>query len=47
MKDFVFIIVTSGIGKSTLTKGLLEYYKTTCIEQFMIPEFFYVMELKK
>lgn len=40
MKDFIFIIGTSGIGKSTLAKGLLKYYKTTCVEQWMIPEFY-------
>lgn len=40
MKDFIFITGTSGIGKSTLVKGLLEHYKTTCVEQWMVPEFF-------
>ncbi len=40
MKDFIFIIGTSGIGKSTLVKGLLEHYKTTCVEQWMVPEFY-------
>lgn len=40
MKDFIFITGTSGIGKSTLAKGLLEHYKTTCIEQWMVPDFF-------
>ncbi len=39
MKDFIFITGASGIGKSTLANGLLEHYKTTCIEQHMIPEF--------
>ncbi len=39
MKDFIFITGASGIGKTTLANGLLEYYKTTCIEQNMIPEF--------
>lgn len=39
MKDFIFITGTSGIGKTTLANGLLQYYKTTCIEQHMIPEF--------
>lgn len=38
--DFIFITGTSGIGKSTLAKGLLEHYKTTCVEQWMIPEFY-------
>ncbi len=40
MKDFIFIIGTSGVGKSTLAKGLLEHYKTTCVEQWMVPEFY-------
>jgi hypothetical protein len=39
MKDFIFIIGTSGIGKSTLGQGLFDYYKSTFIEQHMIPEF--------
>lgn len=39
MKDFIFITGASGIGKTTLADGLLEHYKTTCIEQHMVPEF--------
>ena len=39
MKDFIFITGTSGIGKSKLAKGLLGYYRTTCVEQWMVPEF--------
>ncbi len=39
MWDFIFIIGTSGIGKSTLAKGLLNKLKTVVIEQNMIPEF--------
>lgn len=39
MKDFIFITGASGIGKTTLANGLLAHYKTTCIEQHMIPEF--------
>ncbi len=39
MLDFIFIIGTSGIGKTTLSKGLLEHYKTVILEQNMIPEF--------
>lgn len=39
MKDFIFIIGTSGIGKSTLAQGLFKHYKSTYIEQHMIPEF--------
>ena len=39
MKDYIFITGASGIGKTTLAQGLLAHYKTTCIEQNMIPEF--------
>lgn len=39
MKDFIFITGASGIGKSTLCKGLLDHYRTTVVEQHMIPEF--------
>lgn len=39
MKDFIFITRASGIGKTTLANGLLEHYKTTCIEQHMVPAF--------
>ncbi len=39
MKDFIFITGASGIGKTTLCNGLLAHYKTTCIEQHMVPEF--------
>ncbi len=39
MKDFIFVTGASGIGKTTLANGLLEHYKTTCIEQHMVPEF--------
>lgn len=39
MKDFIFVTGASRIGKTTLVNGLLEHYKTTCIEQHMIPEF--------
>ena len=39
MKEYIFITGASGIGKSTLAQGLLAHYKTTCIEQNMIPEF--------
>jgi len=40
MKDFIFITGASGIGKSTLCNGLLKHYNTTCVEQYMVPEFF-------
>ncbi len=39
MKDFIFITGASGIGKTTLANGLLEHYKTACIEQHMVPDF--------
>jgi len=39
MRDFIFIIGTSGIGKSTLAQGLLRHYRTTVVEQHMVPEF--------
>ena len=39
MKDFIFITGASGVGKTTLRNGLLVHYKTTCVEQHMIPEF--------
>lgn len=39
MLDFIFIIGTSGIGKTTLSKGLLKHYKTVVLEQNMVPEF--------
>ncbi len=38
-KDYIFVTGASGIGKTTLANGLLEHFKTTCIEQNMIPEF--------
>ena len=40
MKDFIFVTGASGIGKTTLSNGLLVHYKTTCIEQHMVPEFY-------
>lgn len=39
MKDFIFVTGASGIGKTTLANGLFAHYKTTCIEQHMVPEF--------
>ncbi len=39
MKDYIFVTGASGIGKTTLSNGLLAHYKTTCIEQHMVPEF--------
>ena len=39
LKDYIFVTGASGIGKTTLANGLLAHYKTTYIEQNMIPEF--------
>ena len=37
--DFIFIIGTSGIGKSTLAQNLFKRLNTVVIEQHMVPEF--------
>lgn len=39
MKDYIFIIGPSGVGKTTLAKGLFEHYRGVYFEQNMIPEF--------
>lgn len=39
MLDYIFIIGTSGIGKSTLAQGLFRSLHSTYIEQHMVPEF--------
>lgn len=39
VKDFIFIIGPSGVGKSTLAKELYKHYKGVYFEQNMIPEF--------
>ncbi len=39
MRDFILIIGTSGIGKSTLGKGLFAHYNGAFVEQNMVPEF--------
>lgn len=39
MHQIIFIDGFSGIGKTTLAKSLFKHYKSTYIEQNMIPEF--------
>lgn len=39
MKDFIFIIGPSGVGKTTLAKKLHKHFKGVYFEQNMIPEF--------
>ena len=39
MKDFIFIIGPSAVGKTTLAKRLQEHYQGVYIEQSMVPEF--------
>lgn len=39
MRDFIFIIGTSGVGKTTLGKGLFAHYNGAFVEQNMVPEF--------
>lgn len=39
MRDFIFIIGPSGVGKTTLSKGLFEYYNGALAEMSMVPEF--------
>ncbi len=39
MLDFIFIVGTSGIGKSTLAQNMLKKLNTVVIEQHMVPEF--------
>ncbi len=39
MKDFIFIIGPSGVGKTTLAKALYNHYNGVYFEQNMIPEF--------
>lgn len=40
MLDFIFLIGPSGVGKSTLAQKLLHHYRTVCVEQWMVPEFY-------
>lgn len=39
MKDYIFIIGPSGVGKTTLAKELFKHYDGVYFEQNMIPEF--------
>lgn len=39
MLDFIFITGTSGVGKSTLCKNLLDQLRSVVIEEHMVPEF--------
>lgn len=39
MRDFIFIIGPSGVGKSTLAKGLFQHYQGALAEMNMVPEF--------
>lgn len=39
MLDFIFITGTSGVGKSTLCKNLLDHLRSVVIEEHMMPEF--------
>lgn len=39
MKDFIFIIGPSAVGKTTLAKSLYKHYNGVYIEQNMVPEF--------
>lgn len=37
--DFIFLTGPSGVGKTTLAKGLYQYYRGVYVEQNMVPEF--------
>lgn len=39
MKDYIFIIGASGIGKTTLARELYKHYNGVYFEQNMIPKF--------
>ena len=38
-RDFIFLTGASGVGKSTLCRGLYRYYRTAYMEQSQAPEF--------
>ncbi|MCH5286076.1 MAG: hypothetical protein J1E43_01520 [Christensenellaceae bacterium] len=39
MRDFIFIIGPSGVGKSTLARGLFDHYQGALAEMNEVPEF--------
>ena len=39
MRDFIFLIGPSGVGKSTLAQKLYKHYDGVYLEQSMVPEF--------
>ena len=39
MRDFIFIIGPSGVGKSTLARGLFDHYRGALAEMNAVPEF--------
>ncbi len=46
MKDFIFLIGPSAVGKTILAKELYQYYKGVYIEQSMVPEFIIPKDVK-
>ncbi|MBR4068933.1 MAG: AAA family ATPase [Clostridia bacterium] len=39
MLDFIFVTGTSGVGKSTLCKNLMDQLRSVVVEEHMVPEF--------
>lgn len=39
MLDFIFVTGTSGVGKSTLCKNLMDQLRSVVVEEYMVPEF--------
>ena len=39
MRDFIFLIGPSGVGKSTLARGLFDHYQGALAEMSAVPEF--------